>query len=193
MHSILLYKPGKLGVRSAAGVSSVRRRRASADLACAAQALIDGAPGGYQPLSSSIGNLTGNLVRVLSDKQHPCHLRPHPQTPSSKLTSNRIRSTHVHECAQDTGHVCFMSGCVRTRVEALHALDFPWHQAEWELASGILAGCKASDAYNISCAGAAARGVHRVPLRRRLRGAVRHLGGGHLPLGERQDDHLRCT
>jgi len=55
------------------------------------QALIDGAPGGYQPLSSSIGNLTGNQVRIVPEKNPPCHLRPYHHTLRSTLASNRSR------------------------------------------------------------------------------------------------------
>ena len=42
----------------------------------------------------------------------------------------------------------------------------------------------------LPCADAVTRALHRLPVGRRLRGAVRHLGRGHLPRGERPDDHL---
>ena len=67
----------------------VYQLQASAECDYTVQALIDGAPGGYEPLSSSIGNLTGDQVpfhapwsqvqpRILSCDLGPC--RPHAKT-----------------------------------------------------------------------------------------------------------------
>ena len=42
----------------------------------------------------------------------------------------------------------------------------------------------------LAIADPAARAVHRLPIGRRLRGAVWFVGGGHLPAGEHPDDHL---